>query len=82
MVEIPPTESTLGFPVPFFFLRTERFVERIIDCTREELIDLNFYYLNMLEEFQGVTERINDRLESTIGFNESMFQIPTKDGQA
>jgi len=79
MVEIPPTNSTLGFAVPVFFIRTERIVERIVDCSREELIDLSFFYLNVLEEVQGASERLNDRLESIMGYQESMFKIQPHD---
>jgi len=79
MVEIPPTTSILGFAVPVFFVRTERIVERIVDCSREELVDLAFFYLGVLEEVQGSSERLNDRLESIMGYQEHMFQIPSYD---
>jgi len=75
MVEIPITEATLGFALPVFFIRTERIVERIADCSREELMDLSFFYLGILEEVQGSSERLNDRLESVMGYQESMFTV-------
>lgn len=73
MIEIPITEATLGFATPIFFERTERIVERVVDCTREELVDTVFFYLKILEEVQGSSERLNDRLETILGYRESMF---------
>lgn len=79
MIEIKSSESTLGFPVPYFFDRTERYVERLVDCTREELIDLNFFYLDLLEKTQGMTEKLNQVLEESIGYNEPLFTIKSNE---
>lgn len=79
MIEIKQTESTLGFATPVFFERTERIVERIVDCSKEELVDLAFFYLGELEQVQGASGRLNDRLENILGYKESMFTITSHD---
>lgn len=73
MIEIKPTEATLGFPSPFFFERTGKIRERVVDCTREELIDLSFHYIAILEKYQGIHELANRELEDLLGYNEPMF---------
>jgi len=73
VIEIPSTTSTLGFASPTFFDRTERIRERIVDCSKEELVDLAFFYLGILEEVQGTSEKLNDKLELMLGYHESMF---------
>jgi len=75
MIEIPESTATLGLAVPVFFERTERIRERIVDCTKEELVDIAFYYLGVLEEVQGASEKLNDRLETILGYQESMFVV-------
>lgn len=74
MIAIKPTEATLGFPSPAFFERTEIIRERIVDCSREELIDLAFHYLGILEKYQGIHELANRELEDLLGYNEPMFK--------
>ena len=77
MVTIPETTATLGFVNPVQFDRTDAIKERVVDCTREELIDLVFMQLGMLERFQGVMEGMNAELEDFLGYNEPMF-LPKK----
>lgn len=70
MIKIEETEATIGFASTIFFERTEKIRERIVDCTREELIDLCFHQLGMLERYQGNSERINRELEEYLGYHE------------
>lgn len=70
MITIPPTQSTTGLVSATYMERTERIVERVVDMTREELVDFVFYQMNMLEKFQGVCEKMNQELESHLGYNE------------
>lgn len=72
MDNVKETSSTLGFAVPVFFERTERIRERIVDCNREELIDLSFHYLGKLEKIQGMLQATNDDLESFLGYHEQL----------
>jgi hypothetical protein len=72
MIKILETESTAGFASPVFFERTERIKERIVDCSREELIDLCFHQLGMLEKYQGFSERVNAELEEHLGYHEPL----------
>ncbi len=72
MITIPQTEATVGFVAPVFFDSSERLRERIVDCTREELIELAFFQQGMLEKFQGVTEGINLELENFLGYHEPL----------
>lgn len=73
MIEIKETNSTTGFVVPAFFERTESYRERYVDCSREELIDLCFHQLGMLEKIQGILEVSNRDLENHLGYNETMI---------
>lgn len=68
MVKVSPTNAYQGFVSPVFFDRTEQLRERIVDCTREELIDLSFHYLSILEGIQGATEKVNRELEENLGY--------------
>ena len=72
MIEIPPTDSTNGFSSSVFFERTDKIRDRIVDCTREELIDLAFFQLQMLEEVQGASEALNFKLEKHLGYYEDL----------
>jgi hypothetical protein len=72
MIEISQTDLENGFVAPTYFERTEKIRERIVDCTREELIDLAFFQLQMLERFQGNCERINQELEEHLGYYEPL----------
>jgi hypothetical protein len=72
MIKITETEATRGFVSPTFFERTEQIKERVVDCTREELIDLCFHYLGMLEKYQCFSENANRELEEHLGYYESM----------
>jgi hypothetical protein len=72
MIEIKETDLTLGFASPVFFDRTEKIRERIVDCSREELIDLAFFQLGMLEKFQGWCEKTNIELEGHLGYHEKL----------
>lgn len=72
MIEIKESDATLGFASPVFFERTEKIRERIVDCSREELIDLAFCQLGMLERFQGSCERMNLELEEHLGYHEPL----------
>lgn len=72
MLTIPETTSENGFVVPAFFDRTERFRDRIVDCNREELIDLSFALLGQLEHIQGMMQKENDQLENWLGYHEPL----------
>lgn len=72
MIEIAETTSTRGFTSDVFFERTEKIRERVVDCTREELVDLVFHQLSMLEKIQARTEKMNDDLEKHLGYHERM----------
>ena len=72
MIEIKESDATLGFASPVFFERTEKIRERVIDCSREELIDLVFNQLQMLERVQGWCEKTNLELEHHLGYHEKL----------
>jgi len=72
MIEIKESDATLGFASPVFFERTDKIRERVVDCSREELIDLVFSQLGMLEEMQGFFERVNTKLEHHLGYHEPL----------
>lgn len=72
MIEIKQSESTQGFVATVFFERTERLRDRVVDCNIEELRDLVFHQLNMLERVQSISEAINRELEQHLGYNEPM----------
>ncbi len=74
MITIQPSEATQGFASSVFFERTEKIRERVVDCTREELIDLVFHNLGMLEEMQGQHEQWNARLEEHLGYYEPLIK--------
>ena len=73
MITINPSEATQGFASPVFFERTERLRDRVVDCTREELIDLVFHQLSMLESMQGQFEQWNATLEDHLGYHEPLI---------
>ena len=66
---IKETTSSLGFVRPVQFERTGRLRERLVDCSREELIDLNFYYLELLEKAQGIVQNLSDSMEESLGWS-------------
>jgi hypothetical protein len=70
MVKIPETTSNLGFVKPFYFVRDGVFRERIVDCSREQLIDLSFHFLGLLEKEQGIHQRESEKLEKALGWCE------------
>lgn len=72
MLTVTATECTDGFVVPVYFERTERFRERIVDCSREELTDLAFCYLNKLEQLQGLHQKTSLCLEEYLGYLEPL----------
>lgn len=72
MIEIKPTTSTLGFASPVLFERTDKIREKVVDCTREELVDLAFHQLEMLERIQGQLQTTNNELEDHLGYNEKL----------
>ena len=74
MVTIKETDATRGFAVPVFFERTEKLREKIVECTREELIDLAFAYLGKLESIQGSLQKHNNCLEEFLGYLEPLTE--------
>lgn len=66
---IKETTSSLGFVKPVQFERTGRLRERLVDCSREELIDLNFFYLELIEKVQGLNQNISEGLEESLGWS-------------
>lgn len=70
MITIPPTNSTLGFVSPVFFESSERIRERIVDCSKDELVELAFFYLGHLESIQGFMENKNQELEKILGYRD------------
>jgi hypothetical protein len=69
---IPETTSTLGFSCDVHFQRTGKIRERVVDCSREELIDYAFMLLDTLEKTHGMLENHVDKLEEMLGYNELM----------
>lgn len=67
--EIKETTSSLGFVRPVQFMRTGRLRDRLVDCSREELIDLNFHYLELLEKAQGIVQNLSDSMEESLGWS-------------
>lgn len=74
MITIPESDSTIGFASSVFFDRSENIRERVVDCTREELIDLVFFQLGMLESMQGQFEQWNLKLEEHLGYHETLVK--------
>lgn len=72
MVEIKPTESTRVFASPVLFERTGNIREKLVECSREELIDYSAACHEMLEAFQGQSERTNRELELFLGWMETL----------
>lgn len=72
MYIIPQTEAKLGFSSDAYFDRTNKIRERIVDCSREELIDLSFHYLGIIEKMHGVFENQVSELYEILGYNELM----------
>ena len=72
MLTVKATTCETGFVVPTFFERSERFRERIVDCNKEELVDLAFAYLNKLEQLQGLHQKTSDCLEEYLGYCEPL----------
>lgn len=50
MIEIKQHEGEIGIMSSFFFERTDNIRERIVDCSREELMDLAFSLVEVLEK--------------------------------
>lgn len=71
MITVEETESTLGFIRPVHFARTGKIRERVVDCSREELIDLVFRQINMLERAQGYAQHSSEMLEKELGWQET-----------
>ncbi len=72
MHNIPETNASLGFSSDVYFERTGKIRERIIDCSREELIDLAFNYLGIIEKIHGMHENSVNEIENMLGYNEIM----------
>jgi hypothetical protein len=66
------TEMKEGFASPVYFERTGKWRSRIIDCTREELIDLSFKHINELEKVDGMLEQMKEFTERALGWRSQL----------
>jgi len=73
MLNIEPTEVKRSFVSPVMFERTGNVRDRIVDCSREELIDYNAHLVDLLQKIQGQTERMNRDIEDALGWNEKLY---------
>ena len=68
MIHIKETEGGHGFASEVYFERTGKIRNRVQDCTREELIDLNYNYIALLEKTQGKLQKESEELEIELGW--------------
>lgn len=67
---IPATEATFGFVKNFHFERTGEVREKVVECNREELIDLVFYLIKATDDIRGDAENIQSTLDKKLGWTE------------
>lgn len=68
MLNIPETESSLGIVRPVFFERSGAIREKVIDMTREELIDFVFFQREALDGIHASVGKISDVLDVQLGW--------------
>jgi len=61
-----------GFGAPVYFERTGNWRKRVVDCTREELIDYVFDRIGRMDEIDGLFEAVHEKLENALGYNVPM----------